>query len=1422
MKIKKLFCLFLLLSISSSLVKAQITFSKEYGGNFDEDGRWMEQTADSGFIMVGGTETYSSGQSDIWLVRTDAYGNVLWNKSYGSTQFDFANMVRNTRDGGFVIAGFTGSYGAVNNDGWIIKTDGSGNVQWTRMIGDTGIQELEAIVQTTDGGYAALGINYTAGTQYYDMWLVRLNANGTVRWQKNIGGQSFEIGNSLQQTPDGGFVLSGQSYSYGPADGDYVLYKTDSVGNLQWFRNYAYAGIQESHHVCYTPADGGYLMVGDADDTPNGLGDTDILLIKTNANGDTLWTKNLGGTKKDGGKTVELTSDGGYIVCGITRSYSLINPNFYLGKLDAAGNLEWENFSYGTAYHDHAYRAIETSDGGYANFGYFRNASNFQNYALVKLGPGGGVVKDVAIDNYLYPLATLCRSNRVPLSLRLTNYGATNESNIPVVLVINNGTQQWTLQDTLNGSLAPTTSATLTFDQTFDFTTVGNWNLTAYIPHRNSDISYSNDTSYLTVGVVLPSQDPRTTPGLSCNAGSVTLTASAQAGTDSLFWFDAASGGNMVSTGNRFTTPTLTTTTNFYVEAIRGRGSKVGPVDNSIGGGGSSTNGELRFDSRTNFKLVSVKVYAPTPGNRIIELRNSTGTVLQSKTVNLPVGESRVYLNFDVPQENDLVMALGAGSVGLFRSNTGAAYPYSVSRTLEIYGSNGGAGFYYYFYDWYVFVPFQNCASNRVAATAQIGSGASNVFDRFRCGNGSVTLSASSTDALTWWNAASGGAQVGAGASFSTPSLNTTTSYYLQVGSCPNRIEVDAIINTQSTAPTASDVTNCGPGAVTLTASATDPVNWYDLATNGFLLGSGTSFNTPFLTATDTFYAVAGTVCPSPAVAVRAIINSAAAPTATGAASCGPASLTLSATSSLPIEWYNAPIGGTLVGSGPTLITPVLSTTTTYYAEAVGGCVSVRTPATATITVVNPPVGTNASRCGSGTLVISAASINPVTWWDAPTGGNQIGSGINFTTPVVSATTTYYAEASNNGCPSLRTAVDAVVLVTPPPTVTGGTVCFSGSATLTASSPDSIYWYDAPTGGNLLGTGSSYITPVISSNTMYYAQAGLSCPSARIPVSAVVTSTSTTPTVTGGNNCGTGSVILTASSPDPIAWYDAPNGGTLLGTGTSFTTPAISATTTFYAIAGVPGCESPAAAVIAEILPLAPDPVTTGASNCGPGSLTLSATASHPMSWYDAPVSGNLITTGASYTGTFSATTTYYVISNNGTCPSNPIAVTALINALPVVNLGPDTMNILSGQTVLLDAGAGFNAYLWNTTATTQSISANASGTYSVTVTDRNGCMGSDLIVVNIITGLNAILGDIQLNIFPNPSNGRIEVTAAGVTEPFELRITDQLSRVVFFEPVQLTNSYRKIIDLSEKAQGVYYLQLSTSKGRVTRTLVIE
>lgn len=1412
--------LFFVLLVSGA--KAQIQFSKEYGGAYNEDGRWMEQLPDSGFIMTGGTSTYSNGQTDIWLVRADAYGNQLWTKSIGGTQFDFANMVKYTPvDNGFIICGLTNSYGGGDNDGWIVKTDANGNTLWSRTVGDAGIQELEAIVLTSDGGYAAVGVNYTTGTAYYDILLVKLNSAGVVQWQKNIGGGGYEIGNSIQETADHGFVIAGQSYSYNLEDGDTYLAKTDSVGNLQWYKSIGNIGIQETHYVTIAP-DGGYVMVADADSLANSLGQTDVWLIKTDSNGDTLWTRTIGGNKKDGGKTVEFTSDGGMIIAGITRSFGLINPNYYLVKTDSLGIIEWQNTTYGSVYHDHAYRGIETSDGGFAEFGFFRNSAGYMNFSLVKLGPNGGVTKDIGIDEFITPYNSLCRSNNVPFQLKLTNYGATNENNVVVTIDINNGTTTTTLRDTLTGALSSGTSRNLTFDNTYNFNVDGTYTVTAYTFHRSSDISYSNDTNIITVTVLPPTSDPTTTSGASCNPASFNLTSTPASASDSLFWYDSAVNGELLSTGSSYSTPTLSSSTNYYVEAVKGKGSKVGPVDNTIGSGNTNNNGYLKFDTRLALKLVSVKVFANSSGNRTIELRNSSGTVLQSKTVNLPSGESRVYLNFDVPQGNDFQLGLGSGSGNLFRNTSGAVYPYDISRTIEIYGSSStNTNVYYYFYDWYIFVPYENCGSNRVVAEANIGTTTpTTAYDKARCGTGSVTLTAAGSG-LTWYDAPTGGTQVGTGTSFTTPSLSSTTSYYLQVGACSPRIEVQAIIASQPAPPTAADVTNCGPGQITLTATSTDPIFWYDAATNGTLLGTGSTYTTPLLNNTQTYYVSAGTTCPSVRVPVQAIINSVAAPVTADVSACGPISVTLNATAADPVGWYDQQTGGTLLATTYNFATPILSTTTTYFAQAMGTCPSPRVPVVADITTVASPVGTDDDHCGPGSLVLSAQSIDTVTWWSAATGGTQIGSGLIYTTPVITATTVYYAQGANSGCTSVRTPVTATIINTLAPTATDNANCGPGTVTLTAVSSDTIYWYDDPTAGTLLFTGDVFTTPSISTTTTYYAQASLACPSPRTAVNAIITSTAADPVVQDTAVCGASSVTISATASNPITWYDAP-GGTVLGTGNTYTTPALSSTTTYYAVAGIPGCISNPVPLTVTINTVPARPTVTTASNCGPASLTVTATAADPVAWYSAPSGGTMLSANGTYTANFTTTTTVYAISSNGTCSSVAVPSTIAIYTPPVINIGPPVISINSGQTVTLDAGSGYASYLWSTTAVTQTITTGIAGFYYVTVTDGNGCQGADSITVNVIIGVNDIDTENALEVYPSPSNGRFNVVVRGMTSKFEVRIVDALGQIIAIDKHNETTQYIKSFDLSNQPNGVYFISLIGTNGIVTRNIIIE
>lgn len=1466
---------------------AQIVFNTQYGGAYNEDGRWMEQTPDSGFIMVGGTTTFSVGQNDIWLVKADAYGNQQWQKSKGGTDFDFANMVKITSDGGYIIAGFTSSYGAGGNDGYLIKTDANGNTQWSQTYGDAGLQEIEAVVQTADGGYACVGINYTNGTGYYDIWLIKTNASGTLQWQKNLGGGSFELGNSIQIAPDGGYIIGGQSYSYDSTAAFYLL-KTNASGTEQWHKTFTTGHLCEAHYVQNVPG-GGYILCGDADTTVDMHGESDLWVIRTDANGDSLWAHAYGGTKKDGGKTIEPTTDGGYIMAGITRSYGLINPNYYAVKMDANGIIEWTQ-NYGTYYHDHAYRGIETSDGGYAFFGYYRNQANILNFGLVKIGPGGGVVKDIAVDRIETPTNIICSSSGSPIKLLLTNYGGTNESNVVCYLSATGPGGTTTYQDTMIGSIAPGTSVTFTFSpQMFNSLTPGTYSLKAYTIHRNGDVSYTNDTITSTLTVITASPDPVTTSAIAC-AGPATLGLGATAN-DSLFWYDG--NGTMVGSGPSFTTPSINTTTTYYAENQKGKGDMVGAPDNAIGNGGyhNGTFG-LAFDSRKFFKLISVYVYANTAGNRTIELRDANNQILQSGTYNLAVGGQRVFLNFDVPQANDLKLLLGAGSDQLYRNNSGANYPdYDISQTIEIYAPTAGnLSYYYYFYDWYIFVPYENCVSNKVPATATIGTNNTTAFDVTRCGNGSVTLTASSSGNIEWYDAPTGGNLLATGSTYSTPSLSTTTTYYLEVDGCTPRIAIQAIIEQVSVDPIAADVGRCGPGSVTLTAAAADQVYWYDAPTGGNLVATGSPFNTPFLNSTVTYYVQAGNICPSNRIPVQAIINSATPPVGTDVTSCGPVSVNLSATSINNILWFDAAIGGNQVGSGPVFATPVLTANATYYAEAQSTCVSARTPVNAWITTINDPIGVDASNCGPGVLVLSGTSINTVNWYDVPTGGAIISSGINFTTPLLTTTTVYYAEATDGTCSSARIAVTATIIDYEAPDAITNFNCGPGTVTLTATAADTIYWFDAPVGGNLIGSGSPFITPSLTTTTTYYAQTSLSCPSPRDTVDAEIATISADPVTTNdqicaGNTgtvtataadpvtwyddqanivgsgssftspvlssttiyyavagtqcpsqqvaatinvdpasadpvttndsvCASGSMTLTANAADPITWYD--DQGIVVGTGNTFITPVLTQTTTYYAVA-MSLCASNQVPAIATVNPISADPVTTSGSVCGSGTVTLSASATDPITWYDDQ--GTIVGTGNSFTTpSLTSSTVYYAVAGT-VCPSQQVAANASVYALPVVSLGPDTIQTGSAS-YTLDAGAGFTSYLWSTSETTQTITVlGTSGSYCVTVTDTNNCSNSDCTYIDFMVGIGNTGQSEIVTVVPNPSTGHISVSLPLAADFKLLNVIDNAGRIILSK--NIAGLKKQELDLFEIAKGVYFLRLFGENDVQTQRVII-
>ncbi|SDJ15132.1 Ig-like domain-containing protein [Flavobacterium noncentrifugens] len=349
---------------------------------------------------------------------------------------------------------------------------------------------------------------------------------------------------------------------------------------------------------------------------------------------------------------------------------------------------------------------------------------------------------------------------------------------------------------------------------------------------------------------------------------------------------------------------------------------------------------------------------------------------------------------------------------------------------------------------------------------------------------------------------------------------------------------------------------------------------------------------------------------------------------------------------------------------------------------------------------------TPGSRCDTGIVALSAtASAGTLKWYNVATGGSALGTGVNFNTPSIAATTTYYVEAAVGTCASVRTAVIATVNATPSvAATTPNSRCDSGSVNLSATaSAGTLSWFAASTGGTALGTGTTFATPIINATTTFYVQAANgTCISPRTAVIATVNATPTVTATTPGSRCDSGTVVLSATAnTGTLNWYNVPAGGSVLATGNSFTTPSISATTTYYVEATTGSCASARTAVIATANVTPAVNSTTPAARCDSGSVTLAATATAgTLRWYNVASGGLVLASGNSFaTPSVSATTTYYVEAVNGSCLSARTAVIATVNATPTVT---STMpgNRCGNGIVTLQATASAGTLNWYSSAT--------------------------------------------------------------------------------------------------------------------------
>jgi hypothetical protein len=398
----------LLLSLSeysqSIFQKAyQKDFSTAYGG---------QQTSDGGYIMAG-LHQVSATDFDYLAVKTNSGGDTLWTGTYGGIGDEESYAMQQTSDGGYIMAGIDSSSGLGSYNVYLVKLTATGDTSWTRSYGGSGYDFGQAIQQTADGGYIVAGYTGSFGAGNADVYLLKTDANGNLTWSKTYGGPYGDYAFSVKQTTDGGYIMTGITSSfgispYGNVNDVYVL-KTDANGTLTWSKTYGQNGDDWSYGVVQTNT-GGYAITGHTNvDSTASL--SNLYLIKTDVNGDTLFTKSYGGNNYDKGIALMQTGDSGFAIAGSTYSFGHGASDVYFIKTNTNGTIMY-NSTFGSGGNDWAYAIAQAADGGFALTGYTDNygVSNSSFY-LVKTDLNGNGNNCNQTNPVSTPVATATKVN---------------------------------------------------------------------------------------------------------------------------------------------------------------------------------------------------------------------------------------------------------------------------------------------------------------------------------------------------------------------------------------------------------------------------------------------------------------------------------------------------------------------------------------------------------------------------------------------------------------------------------------------------------------------------------------------------------------------------------------------------------------------------------------------------------------------------------------------------------------------------------------------------------------------------------------------------------------------------------------------------------------------------------------------------
>ena len=365
---KRIILAVMFLFFFSSFLSLHAQWAKVYGGEGSEEGNSIQQTVDGGYIVAGSASSFGAGGSDfgdIWVIKLSSEGDIEWQKTYGGIEEDGASSIQLTMDGGYIVAGWTNSFGAGGGyygDIWVIKLTSEGDIEWQKTYG--GIEEdgASSIQPTIEGGYIVAGWTNSFGPgedDFCEIWILKLSSEGDIEWQKTYGRIERRSTTSIQPTIEGGYIVADSTFYSSAWDSELWILKLSSEGNIEWQKNY---GSGSANSIQLT-IDGGYIVAG----WTNYFGAeyNDICVLKLSSDGDIEWQRFYGGgILDDSARSIQPTIDGGYIVAGSTSSFG-VGPDCWILKLSSVGDIEWQKSYGGNHSPDSASSIQQTNDEGY-------------------------------------------------------------------------------------------------------------------------------------------------------------------------------------------------------------------------------------------------------------------------------------------------------------------------------------------------------------------------------------------------------------------------------------------------------------------------------------------------------------------------------------------------------------------------------------------------------------------------------------------------------------------------------------------------------------------------------------------------------------------------------------------------------------------------------------------------------------------------------------------------------------------------------------------------------------------------------------------------------------------------------------------------------------------------------------------------